>query len=74
VEGIPSFCGWKGGSMPLKDLSSKTVYHLDREDFKVLFCQHCHEYQECPRDDRKILGCKAFVDSGLWDKFYRKTN
>jgi len=58
--------------MPLKDLSGKGVRDLDREDFEKLFCQHCHEYEECPRDDQKILGCKAFVDTGLWDAFYRK--
>ena len=58
--------------MPLKDLSGKTVYDLDRGDFEKLFCQHCHEYDECDRSDKKILGCKAFVDSGLWDMFYRK--
>jgi len=58
--------------MPLKDLSGKTVHDLDRGDFEKLFCQHCHEYEECPRDDKKILGCKAFVDTGLWDMFYRK--
>jgi len=59
--------------MPLKDLSGKTVRDLDRETFEKLFCQQCHEYEDCPGDDRKILGCKAFVDSGLWDKFYRKS-
>ena len=58
--------------MPLKDLTGKTVYDLDREDFEKLFCQHCHEYEKCDRNDKKILGCKAFVDSGLWDAFYRK--
>jgi len=58
--------------MPLKDLSGKTVLDLDREDFEKLFCRQCHEYNDCPRDDRKILGCKAFVDSGLWDRFYHK--
>ena len=58
--------------MPLKDLSGKTVLDLDREDFEKLFCQQWHEYDDCNRDDKKILGCKAFVDSGLWDKFYRK--
>ena len=52
--------------MPLKDLSGKTVYDLDGEDFEELFCRQCHEYEECPRDDRKILGCKALwtVDYG----------
>ena len=58
--------------MPPKDLSGKTVYDLDRETFEELFCQQCHEYEECDRNDKKILGCKAFVDSGLWDAFYRK--
>ena len=58
--------------MGLKDLSGKTVYELESEDFEKLFCQHCEEYQDCPKDDKKILGCKAFVDSGLWDAFYQK--
>jgi len=49
--------------VPLKDLSGKSVRDLDREDFDKLFCQHCLEYQECPRDDKKVLGCKAFVDN-----------
>ena len=56
----------------LKSLKGKTIYDLNPEEFDKLFCQHCHEYEECPRDDKKILGCKAFVDSGLFDKFYRK--
>ena len=58
--------------MPLKDLSGKSVYDLERNEFEELFCQRCHEYEQCDRGDIKILGCKAFVDSGLWDKFYRK--
>ena len=58
--------------MPLKDLSGKSALDLDREDFEKLFCKQCHEYDDCNRSDEKILGCKAFVDSGLWDKFYRK--
>jgi hypothetical protein len=58
--------------MPLKDLSGKTAHELEPEDFEKLFCRQCHEYEECDRNEGKILGCKAFVDSGLWDKFYRK--
>ncbi len=58
--------------MPLKDLSGKTVLDLDREDFEKLFCQQCKEYPQCPRDDLRIRGCKLLVDSGMWDKFYRK--
>ena len=62
----------KDGDMSLKDLSGKTVYDLEREDFEELFCKQCQECQDCPKDDKKILSCKALVDSGLWDKFYRK--
>jgi len=58
--------------MPLKDLSGKTVYDLEREDFEKLFCHFCHECKECDRNDKKMLACRAFVDSGLWEKFYRK--
>jgi len=58
--------------MPLKDLSGKTVHDLDRDDFEKLFYELCCEYKECDRNDKKILGCKAFVDTGLWDAFYRK--
>ena len=58
--------------MPLKDLSGKTAYDLDPEDFRKLFCWRCNEYEECPRDNNKILGCKAFVDTRLWDAFYCK--
>ena len=57
--------------MPLKDLSGKTIYDLEIEDFEKLFCQRCQDYEHCSRDEKKILSCKAFIDSGLWDKFYR---
>ena len=69
----PSFFAWREGeTMPLKDLRGKTVHDLDWGDFDKLFCSRCLEREECPRDNKKILGCKAFVDTGLWDKFYRK--
>ena len=58
--------------MPWIDLSGKSVFALDRDQFDKLFCRQCHEYQECDRNEGKILGCKAFVDTGLWDAFYRK--
>jgi hypothetical protein len=58
--------------MPLKDLSGKTAHDLGRQDFETLFCQRCCECEDCPKSDEKILGCKAFVDTGLWDAFYRK--
>ena len=58
--------------MPLKDLSNKTGYDLEREDFEKLFCQQCKEYPQCPRDDLRIRGCKLLVDSGLYDGCLRK--
>ncbi|MBA7466767.1 hypothetical protein ES707_01957 [subsurface metagenome] len=58
--------------MSLKDLSGKKAIDLEPEDFEKLFCQHCHEYEDCPRDLKKMLGCKAFVDTGVWDAFYRR--
>jgi len=58
--------------MPLKDLRGKTVYELEQEDFEKLFCRQCRESEDCLKDDKKIIACKAFVDSGLWDQFYRK--
>lgn len=58
--------------MPLKDLSGKTVFELDREDFEKLFCWRCQEHGECHQDDRKLLDCRALVNRGLWDKSYRK--
>lgn len=56
----------------LLNLSSKTACDLDPEDFEKLFCWRCREYEECQRKDTNIISCEAFVDSGLWDKFYRK--
>ena len=58
--------------MPVKDLIGKTVYDLEPEDFEKLFCQQCKEYSQCPRDELKLTGCKLLVDSGVYDKYYRK--
>ena len=58
--------------MSLKDLTGKTVYELDREDFEKLFCHHCKEYPQCPRDDLRVKGCQLLVDSGVYDTCYRK--
>ena len=59
------FQAGKEGITELKDFSGKSVKDLSREEFDKLFCQHCHEYQDCPRDRMKIIGCKAFVDTGM---------
>jgi len=58
--------------MALTDLSGKTVYELDREDFEKLFCHHCKESAKCPRDDLRVKGCQLLVDSGLYDTCLRK--
>lgn len=58
--------------MALKDLSGKTVYELEGEDFEMLFCQHCKEYPQCPRGDLKIKSCQLLVASGVYDTCLRK--
>ena len=58
--------------MALKDLSGKSVSDLDREDFDKLFCQHCLRYQECQREEKDMHICQCLIDSGIWDKRYRR--
>ena len=58
--------------MPLKDLSGKTVYDLDREDFETLFCQQCKDCGICVKDPKTIHICMGLLDSGVWDKVFRK--
>ena len=58
--------------MPLKDLSGKTVYDLEREDFEKLFCQQCKDCGICVKDPKTIIICRQLVDSGVWDLLFRK--
>ena len=59
--------------MPLKDLSGKTVYDLEPEDFEKLFCSLCRFYAEdCERSFKSMSICQFLVDSGVWNKLYRK--
>ncbi len=60
--------------MPLKDLSGKTVYDLEQEDFEKLFCRQCKEYPQCPGGELRLKGCKLLVDSGVYDSCLRKHN
>ena len=57
--------------MPLKDLSGKTVYDLERIDFKWLYCQHCKTGNKCAKQPLTINICMGLVDSGVWDKHFR---
>ena len=58
--------------MPLKDLSGKTVYDLDQEDFEKLFCHQCKEEGGCIKDQMSINRCMGLLDSGVWDLAFRK--
>jgi len=61
--------------MPIKDLSSKSIYDLDQEDFEKLFCRQCKEDSGiCAKDPFTIQVCMALIDSGVWDKCFRKRN
>ncbi|MBI4286311.1 MAG: hypothetical protein HY670_10525 [Chloroflexi bacterium] len=55
----------------MKDLSGKTVYDLEPEDFEKLFCRQCR-YQDCERSFKDMNACQLLVDTGVWDKLYRK--
>lgn len=60
---------------PLKDLSGKSVYDLEQEDFEKLFCRQCRYYQRpeyCSDPMREMDFCKRLVDCGMWDKLYRR--
>jgi hypothetical protein len=56
----------------MKDLSGKTVYELEREDFEKLFCWDCKDYRRCSKDQRTIVVCKFLVDSGIFDRHLRR--
>ena len=58
--------------MPLKDLSGKTVYDLEWEDFKELFCQQCKDCGICVKDPKTVNICMGLIDSGIWDLHFRK--
>ena len=58
--------------MALKDLSGKTVYELDREDFEKLFCQQCKDCGICVKDPKTIIICRQLIDNGVWDLLFRK--
>jgi hypothetical protein len=58
--------------MPLKDLTSKTVYDLGWQDFEILFCQYCRDGGICVKDPKTINMCMGLIDSGVWDMHLRK--
>jgi hypothetical protein len=58
--------------MPLKDLSGKTVYDLEMDDFKKLFCPQCKDSGICVKDPKTINICMQLIDSGVWDLIFRK--
>jgi hypothetical protein len=58
--------------MPWIDLSGKTVYDLEFEDFQKLFCQQCKDSGICVKDPRTVNICMGLIDSGIWDTHFRK--
>ena len=58
--------------MPLKDLSGKTVYDLEREDFEKLYCSQCRDSGICTKDIQTVDLCKQLIDNGVWDIAFRK--
>jgi len=58
--------------MPLKDISGKSVYEIDREDFIKLFCHQCKDCGICTKDPKTIIICRQLIDNGIWDLLFRK--
>ena len=56
----------------MKDLSGKTAYDLELEDFEKLFCQCCRDSEVCDKDPKTVNMCLGLIDSGLWDSHLRK--
>ena len=56
----------------LKDLSGKTIYDLESEDFEKLFCHQCKNQGICTKDDKTVNICMGLIDSGAWDLAFRK--
>lgn len=54
--------------MPMKDLSGKTVYELELEDFEKLFCRRCKDDSACDKDPKTVNICMGLIDSGIWDR------
>jgi len=46
--------------MPLKDLKGKTVYDLEWEEFKELFCPQCRDCGICVKDPKTIYVYVAY--------------
>jgi hypothetical protein len=58
--------------MPLKDLSGKSVYDLEQEDFEKLYCRQCKDSGICVKDPKTVNICMPLIDSGIWDTHFRK--
>jgi len=58
--------------MALKDLSGKTVYDLEFEDFEKLYCQRCRDSGICVKDPKTVNICMQLIDNGIWDSHFRK--
>lgn len=58
--------------MALKDLSGKSVYDLEQEDFEKLFCLCCKDAGICVKDPKTVNICMGLIDSGVWDGQFRE--
>ncbi len=56
----------------MEDLTGKTVYDLEREDFEILYCWDCKDRRRCSKDQRTVVVCKFLVDSGIFDRHLRR--
>ena len=58
----------------MEDLSQKTVYDLDQEEFNALFCRRCKQDKTCSKRLDTVKACQALVDSAVWYKTNERGN
>ena len=56
----------------MRNLSGKTIFDLDAEDFRLLFCRICKYQDECHKhSNENISECRELVDNGSWYRLCR---
>lgn len=58
----------------MPNLSGKTPYDLEQEDFEELFCSRCIMVDCCDKETEDRLLCAGQIDCGEWDSVFRTQN
>ena len=58
----------------MRDVSRKTVYNLEPDDFEALFCRRCKDFGGCTRALDTVKAYQGLIDSGVWYRTNEKGN